>query len=44
MEGAVRVCSFIGLSRFLNFQNVVLILSNCDQKNGCPELVFELEN
>ena len=23
-----------------SFQNVVLILSNCDHKNGCSELVF----
>ena len=30
----LRYCGFIRLSSFLSFQNVVLVLSNCDQKMG----------
>lgn len=43
----LRYCGFLRLSGFLSFQNVVLNLSDCNQTNGCYELVFgtvELEN
>ena len=32
----LRYCGFIRLRSFLGFQNVVLILSNCNQNNGVP--------